>query len=68
MNSIRKIPYVPFASKKGHNFIKFGSECIKSLASALKTSQSSSCTFLIKRLTNGCLAFNRVNFLWRNDA
>lgn len=49
MNSIRKIPYVPFASKKGHNFIKFGSECVKSLASALKTLRTSSLTSPLNR-------------------
>ena len=59
---IRENAYVTFASKKGHNFIKFGSECIKSLASVFKTSQTSSCTFLIQRSISGCLAFNRVNF------
>lgn len=39
MNSISENPYATFTSKKGHNFIKFGSERIKSLTSAFKTSE-----------------------------
>lgn len=62
MNSIGENPYATFASKKWHNFVKFGSECIKSLVVAIKTFKILSLIPSINRLIDAILWLSKALF------